>query len=141
MALICDTGGIYAIHDASDNHHHAVKAVVQKEKGPLLLPVILLAEIDFLLTRRLGVAASLDFLESVRQGAFTLVTFSDQDLARCYEIIEKYHDLDIGIADASVVATAERLSIQRLLTVDERHFRVLKPRNFPNFILLPADQA
>ena len=39
MALICDTGGVYAMHDADDPHHAAVKFVVEVERGPLLLPV------------------------------------------------------------------------------------------------------
>src|SRR2546428_401857 len=63
MALICDTGGIYALYDADDAHHSAVRAVVEAEVGPLFLPSILLAELDYLLTTRLGTDAELDFLE------------------------------------------------------------------------------
>jgi predicted nucleic acid-binding protein len=139
MALICDTGGVYAIHDADDAQHAPVKAVVEAESEPLFVPVILLAEIDYLLTRRLGIDAALDFLDSVEQGAFTLVAPTDEDLARCRQLIAQYRDLGVGIADASVVATAERLGVQRILTVDQRHFRAIKPRNFSHFILLPAD--
>jgi hypothetical protein len=54
MALICDAGGVYAIHDADDPHHAAVKFVVEVKPGQLRLPVILLAEIDYVLTSRLG---------------------------------------------------------------------------------------
>jgi len=68
MALICDTGAVYALYDADDDHHAAAKAVVENETGPLLLPVILLAEIDYLLTARLGTDAALDFLDSVATG-------------------------------------------------------------------------
>jgi uncharacterized protein len=82
MALICDTGGVYAMHDADDPHHAAVKFVVEVELGPLLLPVILLAEIDYLLTSRLGVDAALDFLDSVERGAFALVSPSVEDIVR-----------------------------------------------------------
>jgi predicted nucleic acid-binding protein len=105
----------------------------------LLLPAILLAEIDYLLAHRLGVDAVLDFLDSVVQGAFTLVSPSMEDMVRCREIIAQYRDLNVGMADAAVVATAERLQIQRVLTVDQRHFRAIRPRIFPHFILLPAD--
>jgi len=114
--------------------------VVEAETGPLFLPMILLAEIDYLLTARLGTDASLDFLESVDSGAFTLVAPSSEDLARCRELIRQYRDLSLGLADATVIATAERL-IQRVFTVDERHFRAIQPRGLAHFIILPADQA
>lgn len=141
MALICDTGGVYAIHDADDPHHAAVKFVVEVERGQLFLPVILLAEIDYLLTSRLGVDAALDFLDSVERGAFALLPPSAEDIVRCRELIVQYRDLNVGIADASVVATAERLGIQRLLTVDQRHFRAITPRHWSHFVILPADAS
>ncbi len=140
MALICDTGAVYALYDADDAHHAAAKAVVENEAGPLLLPVILLAEIDYLLTARLGTDAALDFLDSVATGAFTLVGLSADDLARCREWVLQYRGLALGLADASVVVTAERLKIQRVFTVDERHFRAIQPRGMRHFILLPADR-
>jgi predicted nucleic acid-binding protein len=100
----------------------------------------LLAEIDYLLTVRLGVDAALDFLESVEQGAFVLITPSAADLTRCRELVAQYRDLKLGLADASVVATAERMKIARLFTVDERHFRAVQPRGLSHFVLLPADR-
>ncbi len=140
MALICDTGAIYALYDADDIHHVSAKAVVETEAGPLFLPLVLLAEIDYLLTSRLGTDAALDFLESVDAGSFTLIVPSTEDLARCRELIRQYRDLPLGLADATVVATAECLKIQRVFTVDERHFRAIQPRGLGHFILLPADK-
>jgi predicted nucleic acid-binding protein len=139
MAIVCDTGGIYALYEADDAHHSGVKAVVEAEPGPLYLPVVLLAEIDYLLNERLGIEAALDFLESVEQEAFTLVELRAEDVRRCRELVSQYRDMPLGIADAAVVAAAEWLRIQRVLTVDERHFRVVKPRLFDHLILLPAD--
>jgi hypothetical protein len=46
MALVCDTGSVYALYDAADKHHPAAKRVVEAQVGPLYLPVVLLAEID-----------------------------------------------------------------------------------------------
>lgn len=139
MAVVCDTGAIYALYDADDAHHLAVKAVVETEPGPLFLPVVLLAEIDYLLNERLGVDATLDFLGSLDTQAFTLTDLTAEDLIRCRELIQRYRDLPLGLADASVIAVAERLRIQRLVTLDQRHFRVVKPSIFDHFIVLPAD--
>jgi predicted nucleic acid-binding protein len=140
MALICDTGAVYALYDADDIHHTAAKAVVEAEAGPRFLPIILLAEIDYLLTARLGGDAALDFLQSIEVGAFTLVPSSSEDLARCREPMLQYRGLKLGLADATVVATAERLKIQRLFTVDQRHFRAIQPRGLGHFVILPADR-
>ena len=80
MAVVCDTGAVYALYDADDEHHPACKAVVENERGPLFLPAILLVEIDYLLTTRLGVDASVEFLESIESGAFNLVQVNSEDL-------------------------------------------------------------
>jgi predicted nucleic acid-binding protein len=141
MALICDTGAVYALYDADDVHHTAAKAVVAGEAGPLFLPLVLLAEIDYLLTTRLGIDAALDFLASIESGAFSLVAPSTEDLARCRELILQYRGLALGLADATVVATAERLKIHRVFTVDQRHFRAIQPLGLSHFVILPADQG
>ena len=73
MALICDTSDVYALYDANDSEHAAVTAVVESEPEALLLPVILLAEIDYLFYLRLGPDAALEFIEAVEQGDFALV--------------------------------------------------------------------
>lgn len=141
MALICDTGAIYALYDADDQHHAECQAVVSAEQGPLFLPMALLSEIDYLLTTRLGLDAAMDFIDSIRSGAFTLVGLTAADVVRCQELVSQYRDLPLGLADACVVATAERLRLQTLFKVDQRHFRTVQPRGFGHFVLLPADRA
>jgi uncharacterized protein len=138
VSLVADTGGLYALFDADDAHHQAVRRVVEQERGAILVPVPILGELDYLLREFLGVDAELDFLDGVIGGAFTLEPFTPPDLARCREIIAAYRDLDLGLVDAAVMAVAERLRIRRILTVDERDFRAVKPRH-GHFILLPAD--
>ena len=141
MAVVCDTGAVYALYDADDQHHEECKAVISSERGPFFLPATLIAEIDYLLTSRLGSDATLDFLESIQSDAFTLVGLMKEDLVRCRELVAKYRDLPLGLADASVVSTAERLGLQTLFTVDQRHFRAVQPRGFGHFVILPADRA
>ena len=139
MALIADSGAIYALYDADDRHHAAVAAAVQDDPGPVIIPAATLAEIDYLLREHLGADAELQFLEGILQGFYTLEPVLEADLARCVELIAQYRDLDLGLADASVIAAAERLGIRRILTLDERDFRAVRPRKGPAFTLLPAD--
>lgn len=112
---------------------------IRRESGSILIPTVNLAEIDYLLHVRLGGRAVMRFLEGISVGAFSLEPFTSHDLARCRALLEKYSDLDIGLADATVIATAERLGIRRILTVDERHFRAVRGSDGKPFTLLPAD--
>ncbi|MFQ5743332.1 MAG: type II toxin-antitoxin system VapC family toxin [Acidobacteriota bacterium] len=140
MTLIADTGGLYALFDADDRYHGAVRAVVEKERGPIVVPAAILAELDYLLREFLGVDAELTLLDNLLEGALTLDVPPFEDLRRARELIATYRDLDLGYADAAVVTTAERLGSRRILTVDLRDFRTVIPSSGEPFVLLPADR-
>lgn len=99
----------------------------------------MLSEIDYLLSSRLGPQAELDFLLALQNNVFERVSLQPEDFDRCSELMQQYADLALGLADAAVVSVAERLGVPRLLTVDERHFRVVQPRGVSHFVLLPSD--
>jgi predicted nucleic acid-binding protein len=138
MTLIADSGALYALYDKDDAYHTRVREVVERERGAIVVPVAILAELDYLLREFLGIEAELDFLDSVIRGAFNLEPFTGGDVERCRELVAGYRDLDLGLADAAVIATAERLGVPRVLTVDERDFRAVRPRGRA-FTLLPSD--
>jgi predicted nucleic acid-binding protein len=139
MALIADSGALYALVDADDEHHEAVREVVESEVGPIIVPTAILAEVDYLLLTHLGVDHELAFLEDLGSGAYSLEPLTPPDLIRARELIAQYRELRIGLADAAVAATAERLGIFRILTTDLRHFRAIHPRKGKHYVLLPAD--
>ncbi|HTS50394.1 MAG TPA: PIN domain-containing protein [Bryobacteraceae bacterium] len=139
MALIADSGAIYALYDARDRHHAAVTHVIDNERETIIVPMALLAEIDYLLRVRLGSRAVSRFLEGIQVGGYTLEPFTAADVVRCKTLLETYADLDLGLADTSVIAAAERLNLSRILTVDERHFRAIRGAGGKAFTLLPAD--
>jgi predicted nucleic acid-binding protein len=139
MAAVADSGAIYGLYNRRDRHHHALRAAIVKEPGAILVSAAILSEIDYLITAKLGHKAELDVLDDMIAGAFTLEPFTFADLRRSRELIVQYSTLDIGLADAAVIATAERLGIRRILTVDERHFRVVRASDGKPFTLLPAD--
>jgi predicted nucleic acid-binding protein len=139
MALIADSGAIYALYDARDQHHEAVAGLIGEEAETIILPMAILAEIDYLLRVRLGNRAVLKFLEGIRIGGYVLEPLTPLDVSRCISLVQTYANLNLGIADASVIATAERLGSGRILTVDERHFRAIRSAKGSPFTLLPAD--
>ena len=139
MAIIADSGGIFALYDRKDRHHAAVRRVLDQERSLVVIPAAVLGELDYLLRQHLGIQAEIDFIESIMSGSFTLESLMPEDVARCHELVTAYQDLDLGLADAAVIATAERLNIDRILTVDERDFRAVRPKGGRSFLLLPAD--
>ncbi len=140
MSFVADSGGLYALYDSDDAHHTAVRSIVQSEAGPIIVPTAILGELDYLLREFLGADAELDFLDSLISGAFTLEPFIPTDMIRCRELIATYRDLDLGLVDSAVIATAERLEVRRVLTVDERDFRAVRAKGGA-LTLLPADTA
>ena len=129
MSLVADTGGILALHDADDRHHEAARRAVEAETGLIVVPMAILGELDYMLRELIGIDAELDLLDNLARGAYTLEPFTVADIRRCQELIATYRDLNLGIVDAAVVATAERLGIRNVLTVDERHFRAVRPKS------------
>ncbi len=139
MSVVADSGALYALYDATDKHHRAVQEALASERGDIIVPAAILSEIDYLLREFLGIDAELDFMEALSAGHYRLESTTSADIDRCRTLIASYRDLDLGLADSAVIATAERLGIDRVLTVDERDFRAVRPLNGP-FVLLPSDR-
>jgi len=70
-------------------------------------------------------------------GAFGVEPVAAADWLRIAELVARYRDLPLGTVDASVVATAERLCIREIATVDRRHFTVVRPNHVKAFTLMP----
>lgn len=136
MTLILDTSGLYALLDASDRLHGPATEVFEDEPGPFVLPLLVVAEVDFLLLKARGVEAERLFLEDVVEGAYRLERPTSDDLVRALELVAKYPDLELGATDATVMACAERLGCPRVLTSDRRDFLAVTPREFAAFEVL-----
>ncbi len=139
MAIVADSGAVYGLYDRRDAFHQALRSAIETTRDRIILPAPILGEIDYLLRVRLGNAALLQFLEDIQEGAFGVEMVALDDFRRCAALIAKYGDLDLGLSDASVVAIAERLGANRILTVDQRDFRVIRSVHGRPFRLLPAD--
>lgn len=136
--ILLDTSGVLAALDASQRHHEEAAASLLAARPPLLLSPFVLAELDYLIASRVGPAARASLLEEVERGAYLLESMTAADVARAHATIRRYADLQISLADASIVVLAQRHRVRDVLTLDERHFRVLTVDGKP-FRLLPAD--
>lgn len=138
--IICDTGPIFAAADRRDADHHACVELftgLRLADRRLLLPQTVMAEVGYMLETKVGTFAEVAFLESVASGSFELVNLAQSDAARIAELVARYDDLPLGTTDASVIALAERLGVDEIATLDNRHFRVVRPNHVQALTLLP----
>lgn len=137
--IVLDTGGLYAALDANETLHGRAVAALLTSAPPRLLSPFVLAELDYLIATRVGHATQLALLDEVLRGSYQLEPFSAEDVGLARRVMEKYSDLRIGLADASVVVLANRHRTTDLLCTDERHFRALRNSSGKPFRLLPMD--
>jgi uncharacterized protein len=135
--ILLDTSGLLAAIDSSQHRHTAAVAALATARGPLLLSPFVLAELDYLLATRVSEEAELALLDEVARGAYRLEAFAAEDVAAAHSVLERYRDLHIGLADASIVVLAERYGIAEVLTLDHRHFQALRGPGRKRFHLLP----
>ena len=130
-----DAGPLYAYVDADDKHHETCANLLETHPGPLIVPTLVITEVVYLLGTRLGTDAELRFVGDLASGAFDVEPVHTADWLRIADLVYQYSDLPLGTIDASVVACAERLGINEIITVDRRHFTVVKPNR--QMTLLP----
>lgn len=136
--ILLDTSGLLAALDSSQNQHTTAAAALRQASAPLLLSPFVLAELDYLLATRVGADAQHALLDEVARGAYRLEPFTSEDVASAAAILSRYRDLDIGLADASIVVLAERHGVLDVLTLDHRHFHTLRGPAGRRFRLRPT---
>ena len=135
--LIIDTSALLAYFDASEPDHAAVEHHVSASTELLVVSPYVVAELDYLVATRHGVRAELAVLDELTGGAWELVGFDADDLKQARSIVAKYGDQDIGVADASNIVLASRYHTQTIVTLDRRHFEMLRPITGSRFTVLP----
>jgi predicted nucleic acid-binding protein len=141
VALVVDAGALYAQADADEPRHAAVVEVLRTERETLVTTELAVAEADYLILDRLGLDVELAFLDDLAEGTFVTECLTRSELLTARTVVKRYADLRLGLADASLVVLAERLRTRRILTFDERAFRVVEPLGGGAFTVLPADRT
>lgn len=137
MALVLDTGPLLAALDVADRDHARCAELLSDAREDLVVPGLVLAELDYWCHRRLGAEPWIVFLDDLLAGAYRLETPTTDDLRRCRALQRKYADHALGVVDASVLALVERLAEDKLATLDHRHFGMLRPAHVEALRLLP----
>jgi len=136
--IIADTSGLLAFFNRSEPEHDAVRQLVGRLTEPMVVSPYVIAELDYLVATRAGVEAELGVLRELGSGAYVLPGLDAGALSSLTEVIARYRDQDIGAADASLVLLADRYGTRDILTLDRRHFGVLRPLSGGRFKVLPG---
>lgn len=139
MALVVDAGALFAQADIDDPGHERVRGVLLAERELLVTTELAVAEADYLILDRLGPEAETRFLEDLVEGTYVVECLDGPGLRRARAVVDRYRDLRLGLADASLVVLAAEHQSRRILSFDERAFRAITPLTGGAFTVLPAD--
>lgn len=139
MTLLIDAGPLFAQSDSKEPRHQAVAEILRSEPGALVTSQVVAAEVDYMIGNRLGTDAELAFLDDLADRTYMIECLSSAELREARDLAYRYRDLRLGLAEASLVVLAQRLGTRRVLTFDQRCFRMVRPLQGGTFMVLPAD--
>lgn len=137
--VIVDTGFWLALANQRDAAHaRAHKRFTELKHEGFITTWCVITETCYLLQQRVGLDAPLNLLSKVSTGSLQMFTLTQQDCPRIIELMTKYRNLPMDLADASLVILAENLGHGRILSVDQRDFNTYRWKNtqpFENLLL------
>jgi uncharacterized protein len=136
MEAIIDTSAIVCLVDKSCQQHERISDIVKKTDPVLIAPSPVIPEACYMLNKKFGFSIEIKFLEEIISVNLQIEILKFADIPRIIEILKKYKSLNIGFVDSSIVAIAERLKTNQILTLDNKHFSSIVPVGFDYFELL-----
>ena len=134
-AVLVDTGPLVALLDRSDPYHLSCQESLSSLDDSLVTVWPVLTEAMYLL--RAYWQAQDALWEMIESGAVQIVSLGIDDIPRIRELMRKYRDLPMDLADAGLVRVAERERLRRIFTLDRRDFQVYRPSRIGRFTILP----
>jgi predicted nucleic acid-binding protein len=138
VALILDTGPLFASLDRRDAAHVRCRQLIEDAAERLVVPGPVLVEVDYWISMRLHPGALVTLMNDVIDDAYHVEDLLPEDYRRIRDLCDRYADADIGFVDAAVLAVVERMNEPKLATLDRRHFSTMRPRHVDALQLLPV---
>ena len=132
---VADASALYAAVGEDEPSYERTAAVLARPDLHLIIPAMCLAEATYLIAGRRGPRVEAAFLRGLVD--YEIIAPTAVDLARMADLVDQYADLPLGAADASIVALAERLGTDTIITLDHRRLSVVRPRHVERLRLLP----
>jgi uncharacterized protein len=131
--ILADTGFFIALGNNGDRYHSRAIQVISTLREPLITTYPVITETSYLLARDAGLVVQFEFLTEVANGTFPVFDLQRQHLSRMVELMRRYANLPMDLADASLVVLAEHLGHGRILTCDRRDFSIYRWNNTNSF--------
>lgn len=135
MIAIVDSGPLYAAIDADDDDHSRCLELLERRDLDLIVPALVVAEVTYLVGRRLGAGIEAAFLRGL--ASLEVEAPAVDDWPSIADLVERYGDFPLGGTDASVAVLAERMGTDLIVTLDRRHFGAIRSTKGGSFRLLP----
>lgn len=126
-----------ALADGKDPYHAACVDLIASSTEEFRTTALVVAEAGWLIDRQLGPDAEAEFYGAIVNREFVVEGLGPQDWERVADLTERYADNDLGGTDSSLIAVAERLGAATIATIDQRHFRAVRPKHVKAFEIVP----
>ncbi|KPQ39387.1 MAG: toxin-antitoxin system COG2402 family toxin component [Phormidium sp. OSCR] len=127
--IIVDTGFWVALANKNDNYHEAAKQTFSQYNEPLITTWCVVTETCYFLQARRGVQASITFINAMSQGLFKVFEIKPDHIARLKDLMTKYRDVPMDLADSSLVLLAEEYKTGRILSLNIKDFSIYQWNN------------
>ena len=134
--ILVDTGPLVALIHQDDNQHRICKQTFLTFSEPLGTVWPVLTEALYLLN--FSWEAQNALWEIIQAGVVEILPLGTDDVARMRDLMRKYRDLPMDLADAALVRVAERERLRRIFTLDRRDFQIYRPSRIGRFAVLPS---
>lgn len=136
--LVVDAGPLVAAAATRDRNHQRCVELLRNASRPLVVPQLVVTEVAYFLADRIGSHAELAFARSLAARELLVEPVAEDDWPRIEQLCRTYDDLALGIVDASVITTCERLAVSEVASLDHRHLAVVRPAHVEALRLLPG---
>ena len=133
--ILTDAGPLVALVHAGDRNHDRCVAAARTLQGPMATVWPALTEAMYLL--RFSWPAQRALWSMLEERSLTLLRLDEADAPRIGELMRKYRDLPMDLADAALVRVAEREKLRRVFTLDRRDFSLYRPLRLGRFLVVP----
>ncbi|HVV49964.1 MAG TPA: PIN domain-containing protein [Polyangia bacterium] len=135
--IVFDSSALLALLDRGEPDHKALQGLIARRPGPRVVTDFVLAEVDFLILKRLGERAERAFVAQVVEGVFLREPLTVEDLKRASVALERYREHAFGLTDATTMVLAERLQTP-VATLDRRHFSLFRDKRGKALEIVPG---
>ncbi len=135
-AILVDTGPLVALFNRRDDDHAVCTETLKTLRAPLVTVWPVITEAMYLLA--FSNLAQEGLWQFLLAGTLLPLPLEYADLSRIRELMQRYRDQEMDLADAALVRVAEREKIRMIFTIDRRDFRIYRPKHTRSFYLLPV---